>query len=63
MISKSTLGIVTLMLGLSIGGFPAAGGFECLSLVSKAEAVVGRPLSPVSCAGVARRTTSKGGNF
>lgn len=30
-----------------------------ISLVSKAEAVVGRPLTPVSYAGVARRTARR----
>ncbi|MCU0290996.1 MAG: hypothetical protein MUF10_03270 [Thermoanaerobaculaceae bacterium] len=56
---RSTLGVVTFALGLALGGFPAAGGFESLSLVSEAEAVVGRPVTPVSCAGVARRTTRR----
>jgi len=56
---RTTLGVVTLALGLAVGGFPAAGGFECLSLAAKAEAVVGRPLTPVSYAGVARRTTRR----
>lgn len=56
---KTTLGVVTLALGISLAGFPAAGGFECLSFAAKAEAVVGRPLTPVSYAGVARRTTRR----
>lgn len=39
----------------SIGFIPG----EPLMLVSPAEAIVGRPLSPVSVAGVARRTTRR----
>jgi hypothetical protein len=39
----------------AFGFFPAAPGF----LVAPAEAIVGRPLSPVSVAGVARRTTRR----
>jgi hypothetical protein len=34
-------------------------GTDQLSLVSSAQAVVGRPLTPVSVAGVARRTTRR----
>jgi hypothetical protein len=34
-------------------------GTDQVSLVSSAEAVVGRPLTPVSVAGVARRTTRR----
>ncbi len=34
-------------------------GADQLSLVSPAQAVVGRPLTPVSVAGVARRTTRR----
>lgn len=36
-------------------GFPSGTGF----LISEAQAVVGRPLTPVSYAGVARRTTRR----
>jgi len=32
----------------------------CLELVSTAEAVIGRPLTPVSVAGVARRSARRG---
>lgn len=56
---RTTLGVVTLVLGLAVGGFPVAAGFEFLSLASEARAVVGRPLTPVSYAGVARRTTRR----
>jgi hypothetical protein len=34
-------------------------GFDSFSLVSPAQAVVGRPLTPVSVAGVARRTARR----
>jgi hypothetical protein len=34
-------------------------GTEAFSLISPAHAVVGRPLTPVSVAGVARRTTRR----
>ena len=34
-------------------------GTESFSLISPAHAVVGRPLTPVSVAGVARRTTRR----
>jgi hypothetical protein len=50
---------VALGLGLAVGGFPPSGIFEGLSLVTEAQAVVGRPLTPVSYAGVARRTTRR----
>lgn len=45
---------LTALLGLSNGDFGPA---RELSLVASAEAVVGRPASPVSYAGVARRST------
>ena len=56
---KSTLGVVAAVLALAVGGFPAVGGFEVLSLAAEAQAVVGRPVTPVSYAGVARRTTRR----
>jgi len=34
-------------------------GSDSFSLITPAEAVVGRPLTPVSVAGVARRTTRR----
>jgi hypothetical protein len=55
------IGFALLMAGLGISALetgawlvPALPGF-----VSPAEAVVGRPLTPVSVAGVARRTTRR----
>lgn len=56
---RSTVGVVALGLGLALGGFPMGGVFEGLSLVGEAQAIVGRPLTPVSYAGVARRTTRR----
>jgi len=56
---KSTLGFVAVALALSIGGLPTAVGIPSLSLASEAQAIVGRPLTPVSYAGVARRTTRR----
>jgi hypothetical protein len=53
-----------LLLGALIGGF----GFEVLEpylpanvngFVAKVEAIIGRPLTPVSVAGVARRTARR----
>ncbi len=43
---------------LALGGLEI-GGHKAVSLVSDAEARVGRPLTPVSVAGVARRTTRR----
>jgi hypothetical protein len=43
--------------GLELGGPLSTPGIH--SFVSTAEAVVGRPLSPVSVAGVARRTSRR----
>lgn len=56
---KTTLAVVVLGLGLAVGGFPPATNFQSLSLIGEAHAVVGRPLTPVSYAGVARRTTRR----
>lgn len=60
MISRlGLLAFTTLALGVAIelGGHALARGK--LSLVSQAQAVVGRPLTPVSVAGVARRTVRR----
>lgn len=56
---RSTVAVVALGLGLTLGGLPMGGVFEGLSLVGEAHAIVGRPLTPVSYAGVARRTTRR----
>ena len=46
-----------LLLGLEVGERLSVPGAR--SVVAPAEAVVGRPLTPVSVAGVARRTTRR----
>lgn len=48
---------VAVGLGLELAGSYTERGD--LGIVSNAEAVVGRPLTPVSVAGVARRTTRR----
>jgi len=62
----AVLGVVVGVLALDVGGRPSGpGGFGLVSapgefaFVSTAEAVVGRPLTPVSVAGVARRTARR----
>jgi hypothetical protein len=60
MISRlGLLAITTLVIGFAIelGGHALAPGK--LGLVSQAQAVVGRPLTPVSVAGVGRRTVRR----
>jgi len=57
-----TLKIVLLAGFVSIVGSEAANelaGADSLSIISPAEARVGRPLTPVSVAGVARRTARR----
>jgi len=49
------IGLIGLELGDQLVG-PGTGG---LGIISTAEARVGRPLTPVSVAGVARRTTRR----
>jgi hypothetical protein len=59
-ITRASIVAVALMLGvgdIELGGQQASIG--SLSLTSIAEARVGRPLTPVSVAGVARRTTRR----
>lgn len=48
----AALALLTLSGGIEIAGGPSA-------LISPAEARVGRPVTPVSAAGVARRTTRR----
>ena len=59
MMKKSTLGLMALTLALGFGDIQPGGVFEGVSLVKEAHAIVGRPLTPVSYAGVARRTTRR----
>ncbi|MBW8636878.1 hypothetical protein K1W69_06735 [Hoeflea sp. WL0058] len=56
--------VVKYALAAALGYSVLAGGSwidvqESASLVSEAQAIVGRPLTPVSYAGVARRTTRR----
>lgn len=53
------LAFTTLALGfgIEVGGHALAP--ETLGIVRQAEAIVGRPLTPVSVAGVARRTVRR----
>ena len=55
----STFGMAALGLTLAIADLPSGGMVEGGSLIKEAHAVVGRPLTPVSAAGVARRTTRR----
>ncbi len=55
----STLGLLALGLTLGIVDLPPGGMSAGGSLMKEAHAVVGRPLTPVSVAGVARRTTRR----
>jgi hypothetical protein len=56
------LGILSLAAAVGIVGAEAANeiaGTQAFDLIPAAHAVVGRPLTPVSVAGVARRTTRR----
>ena len=55
----STFGMVALGLTLAIADLPPGGMIEGGSMIKEAQAVVGRPMTPVSAAGVARRTTRR----
>ena len=60
MCKRVGMAVLVVMLGavcLDIGGHLSAPGE--LGFVAPAEAVVGRPLTPVSVAGVARRTSRR----
>ena len=57
--SRSTVAMLALALTLAAADFQPAGPVGSFSLVQEAQAVVGRPLTPVSVAGVARRTTRR----
>jgi hypothetical protein len=48
-----------LLAAFASDGASSLTGLKGLSLVSSAEAVVGRPLTPVSVAGVARRSNRR----
>jgi len=58
----STYVAIALALCVSVGGFEVANqkfGPSRFGFVSEAQARIGRPLTPVSVAGVARRTTRR----
>jgi hypothetical protein len=62
MTTTKKLGFVMLAAIAGLAGAEAANeitGTDRFSLISPASAVVGRPLTPVSVAGVARRTTRR----
>lgn len=59
MMKKSIFGMMALGWVLAAGDFQPGSGIEGWSLVKEAHAVIGRPLTPVSYAGVARRTTRR----
>lgn len=56
---KSTLAMMALGLTLAIVELPPGAIFGDMSLMKEAHAIVGRPATPVSVAGVARRTTRR----
>jgi len=56
---QSTLGMLALGLVFAFADYQPGIGLGGLSLVKEAHAIVGRPLTPVSYAGVARRTTRR----
>ena len=62
MTMSKRLGLVVLvgsmgLIAFELGGWHSIPGID--SIVSTAQAVVGRPLTPVSVAGVARRTSRR----
>jgi len=59
MMKQSTLGMLALGSVLAFADYQPGSGIEGVSLVREAHAIVGRPMTPVSYAGVARRTTRR----
>jgi hypothetical protein len=59
MMKKTTLGLMALTLGLGFSDIQPGSGIEGWSPVKEANAIVGRPATPGSWAGVARRTTRR----
>jgi hypothetical protein len=59
MMKPSTFWMLALAPALFIADLPAERPAGGVSLIKEAHAVVGRPLTPVSAAGVARRTTRR----
>lgn len=56
---KSTIGSILVAIGLLAVGAIIETATDQRLLIAPAEAIVGRPLTPVSYAGVARRTTRR----
>ena len=59
MMKASALGMIAIGGALAMVDFQPGIGIEGFSLGKEAEARIGRPLTPVSVAGVARRTTRR----
>lgn len=59
MMKQSTLGMLALGLVFAFADYQPGSGIEGMSMVREAHAIVGRPLTPVSYAGVARRTARR----
>jgi hypothetical protein len=57
--SRTAVTVMVLVSAALLGGLVAEVGLDGGFLVPQAQAVVGRPLTPVSYAGVARRTTRR----
>jgi hypothetical protein len=57
--SRRTATAIVLASATLLGGLIAEVGLDVGFLVPEAQAVVGRPLTPISYAGVARRTTRR----
>lgn len=55
----STFGMLSMGLALVVADLPDQRPLSGFSLMKEAHAIVGRPLTPVSVAGVARRTTRR----
>jgi hypothetical protein len=58
-IAKFKLAAAAAVALVAVGANDNVGTFGSGALVSEAEAVIGRPLTPMSYAGVARRTTRR----
>ena len=56
---KSLIGILTIGLAGAIWSLSPGSGGTGWSVIEEAHAIVGRPITPVSVAGVARRTTRR----
>jgi hypothetical protein len=59
MMKQPTLGMLALGLVLAFADYQPGSGIDGVSMAREAHAIVGRPLTPVSYAGVARRTTRR----